>query len=130
DPATSELLLASGGHPLPLLRHADGRVEEVAVPNGRLLGFDDGDLHLRDMRLTLAPGQTLLFYTDGITEAREPEHKAMFCIERLMDVVRGFDNTLSLETCADHTRAAVEAFTQSKELQDDVTVLLLRRRAE
>jgi sigma-B regulation protein RsbU (phosphoserine phosphatase) len=127
-PDNGGVVLASGGHPAPLLRHADGRVEELAVHNGRLLGFDDGDLHLNDMSLVLAPGQTLVFYTDGVTEAHDPERRSMFGTDRLKEVVSGFDNSLPLEACAEKTRATVEQFTASHELQDDVTVLLLRRR--
>src|SRR5207249_932024 len=127
DPATGEVVLASGGHPPPLLRHADGRVEEIPLNTGRLLGFEEGPLFLTDLRLTLTPGQMLVFYTDGVTEAREPTGKIMFGLERLKRVICGFDNAMPLEACADKTRTTVEEFTHSKELQDDVTMLLLRR---
>ena len=43
EPATGEVVLASGGHPPPLLCRADGRVEELKAPTGRLLGFEEGD---------------------------------------------------------------------------------------
>ncbi len=128
DPASGALSLASGGHPAPLLRQDDGRVEEVSLTNGRLLGFEDEDLHLTDWHGQLTPGQTLVFYTDGVTEAREPNKKTMFGFDRLVEVVRGLDNSLSLEACAEKTRAAIEAYTKALELQDDVTVLFLRRR--
>src|SRR5262249_3482086 len=64
DPGNGQVLLSSGGHPPPLLRRADGRVEEVALPTGRLLGFDDTDPKLADVSLKLAPGEMLTFYTD------------------------------------------------------------------
>src|SRR5262249_38325545 len=41
DPRTGAVALASGGHPLPLLRRVDGKVEEVPVITGRLLGYDE-----------------------------------------------------------------------------------------
>jgi sigma-B regulation protein RsbU (phosphoserine phosphatase) len=128
DPATGNVVLASGGHPPPLLRHTDGRVEEVPLTTGRLLGFEEGSLFLTDLQLTLAPGQTLVFYTDGVTEAREPGDKAMFGVERFRKVVTSFDLSMPLEACAEKTSAAIADYTKAKELQDDVTVLLLRRR--
>src|SRR5205085_70202 len=83
DPPTGELALASAGHPPPLLRTADGNVEEVALRTGRLLGYDTGEYHIQEVRFTLHPGELLVFYTDGFTEAREPEHRTMFWLARL-----------------------------------------------
>ncbi|MFF3431473.1 PP2C family protein-serine/threonine phosphatase [Streptomyces sp. NPDC002602] len=60
--------LALAGHPPALIRRADGTVREVGAA-GRLLGvFDTCDL--TDVRFRLGPGDLLLFYTDGATEAR------------------------------------------------------------
>jgi serine phosphatase RsbU (regulator of sigma subunit)/pSer/pThr/pTyr-binding forkhead associated (FHA) protein len=127
QPATGEVVLASGGHPLPLVRRADGRAEEVQGRTGRLLGYDDLALHLSDVRFTLAPGELLLFYTDGVTEARTPESKEMFGVDRLREVVGGLESGLSLPACADRIKAAVDRHTGGGELQDDVTLFLLRR---
>jgi sigma-B regulation protein RsbU (phosphoserine phosphatase) len=128
EPATGQVALASGGHPPPLLRHPDGRVEEVPLETGRLLGFEEGELHINDMRLTLEPGALLVFYTDGVTEAREPSQNEMFRVEHLREVVGAMDAGTSLAACADLAKSAVDRFTHSSELQDDVTLLLLRRR--
>jgi sigma-B regulation protein RsbU (phosphoserine phosphatase) len=127
QPATGEVVLASGGHPLPLLRRADGVVEVAPVLTGRLLGYEGGDLRLTDTRLTLAPGETLVFYTDGITEAMAPDSKTMFGEERLREVLGGPSTALSLEACATQAKAAVQQFTGADELQDDLTLFLLRR---
>jgi len=62
----ARLTLASGGHPLPLRLDAGGQVEPVGTP-GMLLGVArDPDLH--DAELELAAGESLLLYTDGVTE--------------------------------------------------------------
>jgi serine phosphatase RsbU (regulator of sigma subunit) len=128
-PASGEVVLASAGHPLPLVRRADGRVEEISLRTGRLLGYEDGDLHLHDVRFTLDPGDLLAIYTDGFTEAREPQTRAMFGLDRLRQVVTGFTSDLELQTCADRATAAVEEFVRAKDLQDDLTLFLLRRPA-
>jgi serine phosphatase RsbU (regulator of sigma subunit) len=126
-PATGEVVLASAGHPVPLLRGADGKVNSVPLQPGRLLGYEGGDLHLTDIRLTLDAGDTLILYTDGFTEARAPHGQAMFGIERLQDALGGARTRLPLEACVEEVKALVEEFTGAVELQDDLTLLLLRR---
>ena len=59
---------ASGGHPLPLLVRPDGRVEPVGAP-GTLLGVLP-DPRFEDFSMSLAPGDALVFYTDGVIEGR------------------------------------------------------------
>jgi serine phosphatase RsbU (regulator of sigma subunit) len=125
---TGEVVMTSAGHPLPLLRRANGQVSEVVLKTGRLLGYDAGALNLTDIRLTLNTGDTLVFYTDGFTEAREPARREMFGVERLQKVVAGFAPALSLKECADRALAAIDQFTAPGEQQDDLTLLLLRHK--
>ncbi|HEX5271861.1 MAG TPA: PP2C family protein-serine/threonine phosphatase, partial [Gemmataceae bacterium] len=109
-------------------RRADGRVEEVPLRNGRLLGFAPGAVGLSDTTLTLAPGETLALYTDGFTEGRAPDGATMFGAGRLAEALGGPRTGLPLERCAEEMKAAVEDFTGSPELEDDLTLLMLRRR--
>ncbi|MDP9286249.1 MAG: serine/threonine-protein phosphatase, partial [Actinomycetota bacterium] len=74
--------VASGGHPLPLLMRADGSVETAGRP-GTLLGIlPDPEIHSTE--IFLAPGDTLVLYTDGVTEVSPlddrfgPENLARF----------------------------------------------------
>jgi serine phosphatase RsbU (regulator of sigma subunit) len=60
--------LCCAGHPPALVRRADGRVHQIDAP-GSLLGIVP-DIQLADVRFRLAPGDALLLYTDGVTEAR------------------------------------------------------------
>jgi phosphoserine phosphatase RsbU/P len=129
NPKNGELVLASGGHHLPLVRRRDGLVEEVEHKTGRLLGYEGLELHLTDATFSLQPGETLVFYTDGVTEARRPSTKGMFGLGRLIEVVAGFQPSLGLPTCADLVRSEVERFTGAKELQDDLTLFIMRRLA-
>jgi phosphoserine phosphatase RsbU/P len=63
------LTLARGAHPDPLLIHADGTASYLAIPGGPLVGvFDVAVFEATTIRLE--PGDTLLLYTDGLTEAR------------------------------------------------------------
>ncbi|HET8620461.1 MAG TPA: SpoIIE family protein phosphatase [Acidimicrobiales bacterium] len=63
-----DIILCSGGHPLPLVRRAAGRVEPVGVP-GTLLGVTD-ELTLTDSVVHLDPGEALVCYTDGLIDRR------------------------------------------------------------
>jgi serine phosphatase RsbU (regulator of sigma subunit) len=67
DPKNSSLKYALAGHPPPLLRKASGQVE-VLAGNGMALGIA-ADAQYKDMDLTLAPGESLVAFTDGVTDA-------------------------------------------------------------
>jgi serine phosphatase RsbU (regulator of sigma subunit) len=81
----AELVVSCGGHPLPLVLHQDGTVE-VAECRGTLLGMAES-VHLVDQTMTLGPGDTVLFYTDGVTEVRD-QRRRMLGDEGLIDVLR------------------------------------------
>jgi serine phosphatase RsbU (regulator of sigma subunit) len=68
DPAAGTLTYASAGHPSPLLRRADGRVESFDE-RGIVLGFMPDAAYGTAVVRGLAAGDRLVFYTDGITEA-------------------------------------------------------------
>jgi serine phosphatase RsbU (regulator of sigma subunit) len=63
-----DLILCSGGHPLPLVRRTVGRVDPVGVP-GTLLGVTD-EVHLTDTVVHLDGGEALVCYTDGLIDRR------------------------------------------------------------
>ncbi|HEV3121835.1 MAG TPA: PP2C family protein-serine/threonine phosphatase, partial [Isosphaeraceae bacterium] len=128
DPRAGSVQFVSAGHPGPVLRRADGSIEEIAVASGRLLGYDTGELNLHEVEVRLHPGDVLVFVTDGLLEARSPVDKALFGTERLRELVAGFLPQRSLADCAQEAKAAIESYTRSKELQDDLTLLLLRRK--
>jgi phosphoserine phosphatase RsbU/P len=128
DSDDGTLLLASGGHPPPLLRRADGAIRDIPVKPALMLGCSPLHLVVEDTRLTLERGETLILYTDGFTEAFGPDGGPMFGLERLNDVLGGANTALSLERCAEEASAAVQRYTRQTELQDDQTLLLLRRK--
>ena len=76
--------ISTGGHPLPLVLRADGSVEPVGAP-GTLLGIVD-DPNLDDCPVTLEPGDSLVFYTDGVIESR-PDSNGVLDERRLGELV-------------------------------------------
>lgn len=67
DEQSTRVRLVLGGHPLPCVVRSDGRVEMLGVP-GTLLGIRP-DIRLHEVETVLEPGDSMLLYTDGVTEA-------------------------------------------------------------
>jgi len=81
------VVLAGGGHPPAVLLRADGSADHVPTPGGQLLGVVP-DAHFTTATLELRPGDTLLLYTDGLTEARTPDLGGRYGDEALLDFAR------------------------------------------
>jgi serine phosphatase RsbU (regulator of sigma subunit) len=108
-----------------MLCQADGRVESVTMPSGRILGCDTGPLKLTDTTVPLASGETLILYTDGFTEAFSPDGESMFGRTRLQQTLAQHAGDLPI--WAERLRDAVVHFTGAAEPQDDLTLFMLRR---
>jgi serine phosphatase RsbU (regulator of sigma subunit) len=80
-----EVKIANGGHPYPLLLTSDGVLAEVEI-HGRMLGILPS-VPVEERVLTLAPGDLLVTYTDGVPEARDPGG-SFFGTEGLLEVLR------------------------------------------
>ena len=114
--------LASGGHPLPLVLRADGGVEP-AGKNGTLLGVVS-DPELTDTEVELAPGDTILLYTDGVIEARSDSE--MFGPTRLANLL-GSCAGRDPDTVAEEIEKTVVDL-QAGDPKDDIAILALRVR--
>lgn len=124
DPATGQIAFANGGHNYPLLyRHATGQVTPLAA-QGIVLGIIP-DPHFAPGELTLEPGDVLLFYTDGITEAMNPERE-LFGDDRLAAVLRATHHQTPAEIVA-AVLAAVNAFAGDAPQADDMTMVVIKR---
>ena len=116
-----ELGVARGGHPAPLVVRADGSVEVLAPP-GRALGiFSDPGLEVQ--KVSLRPGDAVVFYTDGIVEARGPDG-SFFGEERLRALLRSCAG-LSAPTIAQRLRDVTLEYGEGN-ARDDLAVLVLR----
>jgi sigma-B regulation protein RsbU (phosphoserine phosphatase) len=75
--------LASGGHPSALIQRADGTAHYLPTPGGMLVGVLP-DAQFTAARTRLLPGDTLLLYTDGLTEARTGPDRELYGEEALL----------------------------------------------
>jgi serine phosphatase RsbU (regulator of sigma subunit) len=114
----------SAGHPPPLLVTADG-VEEVDV-TGPLPGALPDPSEWPTRRVVLAPGEALVLYTDGVTDAVGPGDDR-FGQARLLATLEGSAGAGAQEI-TDRIRAALRAFAEGRPQRDDVACLVLRRR--
>ena len=118
---TARLVIANAGHPPPILR-ARGRDATLIEEHGPLLGVLDQPV-FATATYTLAPGDAVVFYTDGIVEARVDG--ALFGQERLLQTLSS--DAATRETLrADAIWESVVAIAGQP--QDDVAILALRRR--
>ena len=111
-----------GGHPAPLLLRG-GTVTELYSSGSLPVGLFEG-AEYTSATIQLEPGDTLLLYTDGITEAEDPERN-LFQDERLKEVFGRHQNA-SLSVLQDAIFQAVDEFTRHADQSDDVTLLVVR----
>jgi PAS domain S-box-containing protein len=111
------------GHPLPLLRAADGSVTEVGVP-GLPLGVDPAATYVEGP-VELASGSTLVLYTDGVTEARDDDG-VQFGEERLSGLLAEHRFVTAAGAVAAVHIAVEQHVRGSRHGADDLAVLALR----
>ena len=115
--------VSRGGHPAPVLLRPDGEVRTIGYA-GRAMGiFADPKLTEQDVRME--PGDTLVLFTDGVTEARAPDG-TFFGEERLADLLSNSAG-LDAEALTARLEEEIRRF-QEDDLNDDVAVLVLQAR--
>jgi len=117
-----DIQLSVAGHPTPLIRRADGTLQTTGS-HGTVLGALPDPI-LRAESIRLEPGDTIVLYTDGVTEARS--RGSLFGEARLRALVTS--GARESEELAAQIEAAVRGF--SPELSDDTAILILQPRAE
>ena len=119
--AGAHCTVATAGHPPPLRLFVDGRVEAVSDPQ-MLLGIDEG-AEFQASSFDLAPGETLLCVTDGVTERRCGTWQ-LDDNDGLADVLRD-GLGLGAKALAEHVRRAAHDFGTGP-VEDDLSVLVLQ----
>ncbi len=129
DATTATFTCTNAGHNPPLFLRTDGTIDELTT-GGLLLGML-GDQPYKQDTVTMAPGEVIVLYTDGITEAvgpsaEEDDPEAMFGEEALNDVIRQ-NRHLPASAIKDAILDAVTAHTSGVAQSDDITLVVIRR---
>lgn len=119
---SGRMAYANAGHDPPVLVSGAGECRRLDTPGVILGAFDDIALEQADV--SLAPGDAVVFYTDGVTEARNPAGEFLGD-DALLEAARaGFG---SAQSVLDSIVGTVGAFTAGAEQADDVTIVVVQR---
>ena len=124
DPATNEFTYANGGHNPPLIVHADGSSTVLAMTGGVALGVVPS-IQYEQTTVALSPGDTILLYTDGVTDATNEEGE-FFGLERLQATFAG-NPPRDSRAANDAVFEALQNFVGDVAQADDITCLALSR---
>ncbi len=122
DASSGRLVYANAGHPPPLVLRAQGQVQWLSGPGGPALGVVTG-LTYQEGVVDLAPGDTLLVFTDGVTESINREGQE-FGKKRLQDLFEGRPAARAQEA-VERLLQEVERYAEGVEQFDDITCMAL-----
>lgn len=126
DARRSALRFSAAGHENLIVWRAAARKAEVIPSGGSPLGIPGGKGPTPTGEVKLAPGDTVILYTDGVTEAMSPKDDE-FTLERLVEIVQRTGG----QAPAAIQHAVLEelaAHRQEREFSDDITMVVLKRR--
>jgi sigma-B regulation protein RsbU (phosphoserine phosphatase) len=122
DLRTGLVRYSSGGHDRPIIMRRDGKPEWLPVPKGFVLGCVE-ESEYETMEMVLEPGESILAYTDGVTEAMNVD-KELYSEDRLMGAAESI-RTSNAEEMITEVFQSVYAFSAGAPQSDDITVLAL-----
>jgi sigma-B regulation protein RsbU (phosphoserine phosphatase) len=122
DPTNGSLLFANGGHEYPILLNSAGIKDQLAT-TGPAVGLIPG-IEFGIQSVSIEPGDTLVAFTDGVTEARN-SNREFFGRERLHTLIA--QPISSATELLDNIMASVLEHMGGGDLSDDITMLAVRR---
>jgi sigma-B regulation protein RsbU (phosphoserine phosphatase) len=124
DPASGEAVYCNAGHNPPLIVRRGGAVEKL-TEGGVILGVLPRFTY-HETRVRLEPGDALVLYSDGVTEALRPDSDEEFGEDRLAATVQDHVGE-SADSILSAVVNAVAAFSEGSPQADDLTVVVARR---
>lgn len=119
-----QLEYINAGHVTPLLRSRSGRLTALPSENFPLGMFDFAEY--RTGRIQLEPGDFLVIYSDGISEASNPRNE-LFDERRLRRAIEGYSGT-NVQDLLENIQAEVRTFTEGAPQSDDITLVVVQYR--
>jgi sigma-B regulation protein RsbU (phosphoserine phosphatase) len=125
DPSNSRLKYAIAGHPPPLLRKASGQVETLAG-KGIAMGIIQ-DVQYEEMGISLAPGESLVTFTDGLTDANNSRRET-FELSQLKKAIGSAP--ASPNALMNHLKNTLGDWVKEEPNYDDITILVIGRKLQ
>ena len=122
DRHSGDMLYSNAGHNPPQLRRSGGTLESLEQASGVMLGIMD-DWVFDTAQLQLMPGDSLLLYSDGVSEAQNTEQNLFGQTRLAHSFAQAHPDA---QTAVTELLASVDAFAGEAEQFDDITVLILR----
>ncbi|UCG11662.1 MAG: SpoIIE family protein phosphatase [Deltaproteobacteria bacterium] len=120
---TGELEYCLGGHDPPYIIRSSGDIERLPLTGGVVLGVDE-DFHYESRKTVIHKGETIFLYTDGVTEAMNPEDQ-LFTDQRLEKALARWKEKDAM-TIINSVRQTVRNFSEGTPQSDDITMLALK----
>ncbi len=128
DVATREFVFARAGHEPVLVCRADSGQIEALSGKGMAIGIDSGpvfDNLIADVSLTLRPQDTVVLYTDGITEAIDDQEQE-FGRDNLYEAIRTFSKSRNASEWINGLEQRVKRFVGNHPQNDDITLMVVK----
>lgn len=125
DPSDGSFIYASAGHSAPLVRRLNGQVDSLPLTHDTALGVTPSEVYT-EHHLVLAPGESLLLYTDGVTEAFSSREEA-YGFDRLRNWLMRSHPVFESQAMVQDLVHDVAVFVDDAEPSDDLTCLALCR---
>ena len=122
---TGLVTYSNGGHNPPHVVRADGTIEQLPVYRQYMVGVFAEEQYA-EKTLQLEHGDTLVMFTDGVTEAMDPTSR-LFGADRLNNILSGVADKSSQEI-VEAIKAGIADFVEDAEQSDDITMLVLKRK--
>jgi sigma-B regulation protein RsbU (phosphoserine phosphatase) len=122
---TGLVTYCNAGHNSPHILRANGTVEQLPMDGYFMVGAFEDEKYT-DRTLQLEHGDTLVMFTDGVTEAMNPECE-MFGKERLDGILRSQESGVRSQEIVEAIKAGIVEFVEDAEQSDDITMLVVKR---
>ena len=122
---TGLVTYSNAGHNSPHIVRADGTIEQLPVDGQFMVGIF-AEEEYADKTLQLEHGDTLVMFTDGVTEAMDSASE-VFGTERLNGILRSQESGVGSQQIVETIRAGIAEFVGDAEQSDDITMLVVKR---
>ena len=123
DLETGNVEFSNGGHNPPLVSKGGGDFEYISIPKGFVVGAME-DMKFKKGTFSLNAGDSIFLYTDGVTEAMNPESE-LFSEERLKNSLAKLKDR-SIEEIVKGVRTDIKNFVREAPQSDDITILAFK----